>query len=133
MILFLPPRRRTSDRPLAPIHAVAALRKLVNIMELNLTTNDFKKWLKQCGPYLGNRTPDEIASLAHYVGFSYEVILPILSHFEDALRGSNFDNRAKMHIDHETIGIELISGKYALDGQWEALGKKLVEGKDFDD
>lgn len=93
-------------------------------MDLKLTEQDFKDWLKRCKPYLGDRSPDEIASLARFVGFPGEVVYPMLSHFEDALRGSNFDNRAKMQNLHETITIELLSGKPDMMDRWRSVARK---------
>lgn len=101
----------------------------------NLTESDFRIWLKTIKDtaFMKDADPYEIADLAHYVGFSHAITLPILSHFEDALRGSNFDNKAKMHIDHETIGIELMANPFDLDDQWESVTRKQNENIDFDE
>lgn len=102
---------------------------------MELTLEDFRAWMKANRERFRREgyTREEVTELAILVGFDRAIIYPELSHYEDALRGSNIDNRAKMHIDHETIAIEMLPGKHNLDEQWDALGNKLNQGRDFDE
>lgn len=95
-------------------------------MNLNLTEQDFKQWLKSIRgtAFMQDADPYEIAALAHYVGFPHALTLPILSHFEDALQGSNFDNRAKLHIHCETKGIERLANPFDFEDRWKSVARK---------
>lgn len=106
-------------------------------MDLQLTPVDLKAWLKTNRNHFlydnGGYDREEVTELALLAGFDRRTIYQELSHFEDALRGSNFDKRAEFHIQHETLTIEMLSGKHGLSEQWEALYNKIEWGKDWDD
>lgn len=99
----------------------------------NFTEDDFKVWLKRNRDILKDSSPDEIASLAHFCYFKMSVVTSVLSHFKDAMQGSNFDNRSKMHINCEVLAIERHQGKISLKPQWFDLYKKIEYGLDYDD
>lgn len=82
---------------------------------------------------LGDYGPDEVAWFARMNDFSPILICKILSHFNDALGGTNFDNRINMHVTNETNTIEHLSGKVDLSEQWYALSCKLNYDMDFDE
>lgn len=100
-------------------------------MDFTFTTQDFISWLKHNRPLLRCRTSDEVASLAYLIGFRMDVILPVLSHFEDALQGSSFDNKMKMQMDHYAHTVDEMNGKVFLNDQWRALADKQRFDKDF--
>lgn len=94
--------------------------------DYDFTEADFKAWLKRIRgtAFMQDADPYEIAALAHFVGFPHRLTLPILSHFEDALRGSNFDHKAQMHIHCETAGIERLANPFDLKDHWKSLAQK---------
>lgn len=99
------------------------------------TPEDFKEWLKANRKHFqeGDYASDEVASMAHLVGFSWEVITPGLTHFKDAMAGTNINNRVAMFMECETWTIDQVHGAYSLDDQWRCLGKKLLYDQDFDE
>lgn len=96
---------------------------------------EFRSWLKLNRQHFrdGNYNREEVTELALIAGFSRLTIYKELSHFQDALQGSSFDNRAKFHIDHESTAIEMLRGKIDLKDQWRALYDKTERGHDYDD
>lgn len=99
-----------------------------------LTVSDFKAWLKRCKQFrTGGYTPDEIHYLARLAEFPEDVIYSVLTHFRDALEGSDVNNRANLQVALETKVIETLSGKVDLSDQWFSLFCKESFGEDFDD
>ena len=97
-------------------------------------TEEMRLWLKENREFLAKYDADEMAWLAFQTlpWIDRMVVYEVLSHINDAKAGSNFDNRAKFHIWHETEGIERLSPQ-SLKEQWFDLGKHLVTGRCWDD
>lgn len=96
---------------------------------------DFKHWLKINRRHflIDGYTSDEVAYLARLVGFEFTTICKELAHFNDALMGTNFENRLNFHMRNEIKVIDRSSGKTDLTEQWHALYKKINDDVDFDD
>lgn len=99
------------------------------------TAKDFQEWLAKNRRHFlrDDYTSDEVASLAHYVGFDWPIITAGLAHFSDALSGSDFDRRARFHHDANTRALNARCGNISLLPQWSALGRKLLYDMDFED
>lgn len=99
---------------------------------MELTDQDFRQWLKdiKSTAFMRDADPYEIASLAEYVGFPRSVILPVLSHFESAVQGMNFENVTKWYMcsrmGHYT------HGPFSLETRRKELRDYQVEGKEFE-
>lgn len=104
--------------------------------ELTFTEDEFRVWIKRHGRGLVRMGFDvqEIAFLAiHDCHFHPYYVYKILSHFEDAIQGSSFDNKMKMHFEHYQHTIDEMNGKIFLDDHWRDLVKKTSQGRDWDE
>lgn len=100
---------------------------------MNFSEADFKTWFKQNKRgFLIGMGPNEIVFWAKFCYFDESMAIRVLSHFQDAMQGSNFDNRAKMLVDCEIMAINRQSGKPSLKEQWMHLYNKLEHGRDYD-
>ena len=104
--------------------------------EWNFTEDEFKAWIKKNGRHLisaGFEVPEIAAMAIHNCHFNPNHVYKILSHFNDAVQGSNIDNRVKMQTDVFEYTIDKMNGKIFLDEYWDELVKKQTEGRDFDE
>jgi hypothetical protein len=102
-------------------------------MTYDFSEATFKDWLKRNRDVLADRSPDEIARTAHFCGFDWEIIFSVLSHFNDAMRGSSFENRAKMQVDCEAYTIEMLAGKVDFHKHWQEVIRYQTRGLDYDE
>lgn len=96
---------------------------------------ELRTWLKENRHILNKYQSNELFEMAQIcLPWVPELILyNVLSHYHDAIQGTNFDNRAKMHIDHETITIEMMSGVIHLSEYWFELWRYQTKGRDYDE
>lgn len=105
-------------------------------VEWDFSLDDFKAWIKKNGRHLTQTGFDvtEIAFLAiHDCHFKREHVYDVLGHFEDACRGSSFENKMKMQMDRYQYTIDKMNGKVFLDQHWRDLVKKVSQGRDWDE
>ena len=99
---------------------------------MNNELDEMKAWLKLNREHFlaMGYCPDEVAYFAHMNGFSPKMVSEVLSHFQDAIQGSNFDNKAKMWLNCETSAIERLSNPFSLRERWFEL-QQYENGKEF--
>ena len=98
---------------------------------MDASEQEFRTWLKKNRALFAGRTPDEVALMARLVGFEAELTCRVLSHFQDALRGSSIDNRVSNVMECEMWAIDRRSGKIDLEPQWHELADYLMRGEEF--
>ena len=103
-------------------------------MDYNFTAQDFADWLSKNRAHFRRDGYNslEVSDLAEMAGFTKEIITAGLSHFEDAMAGSNFERRADFQIKLEVNALERSSGKTNLQEQWMALYMKTQFDRDFE-
>lgn len=74
----------------------------------------------------------EAGLLARLVGFDPMFVYQKFSHYEDVLAGTDFDRRARTKVKKAQHWLLSFRG-LSLQDSWDALGEKLLNGKDFDE
>jgi len=101
-------------------------------MDLNLTAEEMRDWVQKNKRASCAESPDELAAMAHLVGFSWPVICKVLSHYSDALAGSSIHRRSDMFIDLEVKAINRVKAQRdpILKDAWETLDRYQTHGTD---
>lgn len=102
-----------------------------------MTEDDLTAWIiKNRMLFLFNRThytPDYVAYLARIVGFPPEMVYRRFSNFEHALALTNIDYAAAKRATQTVMELTMIGNPVNLRDSWEALGRNLTAGIDFED
>lgn len=78
-------------------------------------------------------TPDYVAWLAYINGFNPSIVFRRLADFQYALSLTSAENAYAKKANLTIKELVHYDQKIRLDDSWEALGRKLLFGKDFDE
>lgn len=76
-------------------------------------------------------TQDEVTERAYWVDFDRELVHRELSNFNDAIAGTNIDNRFAFEFDLRMMVRARMAGKRDLRNQWIDLYEYLEYGREF--